>query len=360
MNTFTQKRGLSSLGFAASLLALGSSLAQSTDDVDTSTDDVDTTTASPEPEQAPPQDAGLPSAVIQVQKTGGGPASNVAVFAGILMGRAQAPMKTLTAVTDEEGTARFEGLPAGPGVQVSFWFELGGLPVARSHPMELTPGQTLRMDMRLPRMTSDPKDVVIDHVRVVLSRAGALFEVLEVFHLTCRNDCVYYDPRRGYPIPLPKDALAPRPMGEDDAGVRVDDGTVAVVEPIAKPATTASFVFNLPIENDAVTLRQRLPSSVQSAQAISTWVDEKRSSLEGTGFSEAQITETNRGLAAWSIVARNLDGAAVDITLSGVYKGPAELRRNVTLVLSVFLLALGAAAWLRALRRGAEEETKGA
>lgn len=372
MKNSTKRRALFIIGFATTLLILKAAFAQSSDDVDSSTQNDETPSADlkepaerdsddAQPEtEAPPNEPGLPSAVIRVYKIDGSPASKVAVFAGIFAGRAEAPMKTLTAITDDDGDARFDGLPAGPGFRISFWFELGGISVARTEPMQMTPGKSLRMEMRLPRMTSNLQDVVIEHARVVLSRAGALFEVAEVFHLSCPDNCVYYAPKKGYPISLPKDAVAPRPMNDEDASVRVDERNLVFLQPISRSPSVASFVFDLPVENEQVALRQTLPSKVRTAQVISTWVDEMRAELAGVGFSEAQITETNRGLAAWSIVSRELDTATIDVTLSGVKEGPAGLRRNATLVLSVFLLALGIAAWIRGLIRKSKEETEGA
>ncbi|MDJ0766060.1 MAG: hypothetical protein QNJ97_23950 [Myxococcota bacterium] len=199
----------------------------------------------------------------------------------------------------------------------------------------------------IPPVVAQPaSDVTIDSIRIFLHRKGSHVEVEQIFTVRPRpgEDAPEIT---GYKIPLPADASSIHPIGEAQSNIQIGDHAVAVKGPIPEAGLMVSVRYHLPVKDDTLVFDQRLDTPIPAAQAISTWTLGKNVSLAGQGFTRATSMVLNNGLSALVISARDIEDGHLSIRLTGLAHPKTATLRLVALLLSVALLVIGIAVWLK-------------
>jgi hypothetical protein len=202
--------------------------------------------------------------------------------------------------------------------------------------------------------TEDSAAVSIDEVRIVLEREGAYMRVQQSFRFSTGKGQLFLRDK-GYAVPLPQGAWAPRIMGDEEMAFQMLEDRVLVKEPISSKGLMMTISFNLPIKNSTMVLKQQLGKPVAQAQAYSNWTD-GTTRLMGQGFPPAQQRELNNGLLALFLFGRNIEDGHLVITLAGLADSVQRPRAMWTMGLSIAVLLMGLFLWLR--RRGRSTDTR--
>jgi hypothetical protein len=205
----------------------------------------------------------------------------------------------------------------------------------------------------------DRTDVVVDQIHLMFNRKGSLLEVEQFIRLSGDSAKSGNNKKERYRIELPKGAWGLAPIGDEQPGIAIEERSVIIKGPIAKDGTEVSIRYYLPIEGGTVIFDQELGSSTTSVQAVSTWTI-REAGMVGKWFGRAHTVELSSGIEALVASSQEIADGHIALTLTNLSDGPETVRRVVSLVLSVFLLALGLIFHLRQriISGGNRAETK--
>lgn len=255
--------------------------------------------------------------------------------------------RRLRTETDETGVVRVQDLPTAETESIVVGHEAAGGVLTASAPFGLPPHGGARLLLVVPERTGDVEVVAIEHLHVVLEREGSLLRVTETFSLATAQGAIFAN-TEGLSLPLPRGAAGLRFADAEKMAskARLTDEGVVFTATIPPSGDELTIVFDLPIESGSAELEQEIPLETRAAQVISTWT-QGGARLTVAGFPDTETAELRSGLTAQVAATQGLPGGRLRLKLEGITDGPEALRRTMTLVACIAILALGLGLWIR-------------